>query len=171
MNTPAPVRVLEWQRPFVIIVRQYCHHVRCPLLCLMLPFSGTSSLFYQTHSSFICLTRQVLISPSLGAVQCIAGRPIKFWITHWIPFTTNSVTRNGSFMGSFTLSESESEHESEIFLWFLSLLNLNIKLDSLWTHLEVVCSHGQKPRSIKMAWLELCGGIYTVLGPWCHWVL
>ena len=85
LNTRAPGRVHQWQRPLAVAARQYCSHVKCPLLCWMFPFSGTSSLFYQTHLSFICLTRQVLISPSLGAVQCIAGRTIKFWIAHWIP--------------------------------------------------------------------------------------
>ena len=36
----------------------------------------------------------------------------------------------------FTLKESELE--SDFFLWSLSLLNVNIKLDSLWTHLGVM---------------------------------
>ena len=32
----------------------------------------------------------------------------------------------------------ESERESDFFLWSLSLHSMNIKLDSLWTHLEAI---------------------------------
>ena len=45
--------------------------------------------------------------------------------------------------GSFT--RRESGRESEFFLWSLSLLKVNIKLNSLWTHLEAMpLSHHYK---------------------------
>ena len=43
--------------------------------------------------------------------------------------------------GSLTLSESD------FFFWYLSLLNVNIKLDSLWTHLEAMSLSRQYKRT------------------------